>query len=165
MTNAELDARILRLDAAKHGLIQSSADFVAGFVPPDYLLDGIMQRRFFYSLTGRTNGGKTAIALLVAAHVGIGRPIGKCEVAQGRVLYFAGENPDDVRMRWIAMAQNLDFDIDTIPVSFVPGTFKISQIAARITQEVKESGDVALVVIDTSAMRSKVHTHGGFVPW
>jgi hypothetical protein len=151
MTNAELDARILRLDAAKHGLIQSSADFVAGFVPPDYLLDGIMQRRFFYSLTGRTNGGKTAIALLVAAHVGIGRPIGKCEVAQGRVLYFAGENPDDVRMRWIAMAQNLDFDIDTIPVSFVPGTFKISQIAARITQEVKESGDVALVVIDTSA--------------
>jgi AAA domain len=132
-------------------LIQSSADFIKDFVPPDYLIDGIIQRRFLYSLTGRTGSGKTALALFIAAHVGRGKPIGNIEVAQGRVLYFAGENPDDVRMRWIASAQNLDFDADTIPVDFIPGTFKISQLRARIVQEVQERGEVALVVVDTSA--------------
>jgi hypothetical protein len=132
-------------------IIQSSADFIKDFVPPDYLIDGIIQRRFLYSLTGRTGSGKTAIALFIAAHVGMGKPIGRCEVAQGRVLYFAGENPDDVRMRWIASAQNLDFDIDTIPVDFIPGTFKISQLLGHIVQEVQERGEVALVIVDTSA--------------
>ena len=132
-------------------LIQSSADFVKGFVPPDYLIDGILQRRFFYSMTGRTGGGKTAVALLFTAHIALDRMLGKLEVTRGRGLYFAGENADDVRMRWIAMAQHLDFDINTIPVDFIPGVFKISQLAGRIAQEVNERGEVALVVIDTSA--------------
>jgi hypothetical protein len=48
--------------------ILSSAEFVAGFVPPDYVLDGVLQRRFVYSLTGKTGSGKTSILLLVAAH-------------------------------------------------------------------------------------------------
>jgi hypothetical protein len=132
-------------------LIQSSGDFVRGFVPPDYLIDGILQRRFCYSLTARTGAGKTAIALLMAAHTALGRAIGGIEVTKGRVLYLAGENPDDVRMRWIAMAQNYDFDVDTIPVSFVPGAFKLSQVKARIAQEIEAHGDVSFVIVDTSA--------------
>jgi hypothetical protein len=78
-------------------LIQSSAAFIAAYVPPDYLIDGLLQRRYCYSLTGRTGDGKTAIALLVAAHVGIGKPLASREVEKGRVVIFAGENPDDVR--------------------------------------------------------------------
>jgi hypothetical protein len=35
-------------------LIVSSAGFLAGFVPPDYLIDGILQRRFCYSMTAPT---------------------------------------------------------------------------------------------------------------
>ena len=132
-------------------LIQSSGDFVQGFVPPDYLIDGILQRRFCYSLTARTGAGKTALALLMAAHTALGRAIGDIEVTKGRVLYFAGENPDDVRMRWIAMAQNYDFDADTIAVSFVPGAFKLSQVKARIAQEIETHGDVSFVIVDTSA--------------
>jgi hypothetical protein len=131
--------------------IQSSAEFVRGFVPPDYVVDGILQRRFLYSLTGRTGSGKTAIVLLIAAHVALGKSIGTLEVMPGRVLYFAGENPDDVRARWIAMAQHYDFEVDTIAVDFIPGVFKISQLAERIRQQVKERGEVALVIIDTSA--------------
>src|SRR5262249_38350148 len=41
------------------GLMQSSAEFVAGFVPPDYLIDGLLQRRYVYSFTGPTGSGKT----------------------------------------------------------------------------------------------------------
>jgi hypothetical protein len=32
----------------------ASGEFVAGFVPPEYLLEGIVQRRFVYSMTGMT---------------------------------------------------------------------------------------------------------------
>src|SRR5262245_27105822 len=93
-------------------LIQSSPEFVAGFVPPDYLIDGVVQRRFMYSITGRTGEGKTAVLLHVAALVALGRHLGNREIAAGRVLYFAGENPDDVRMRWIAQTQQFGLTPD-----------------------------------------------------
>ena len=34
--------------------IKSSKQFVAGFVPPDYTVDGLLQEGFLYSLTGQT---------------------------------------------------------------------------------------------------------------
>src|SRR5262245_45675118 len=40
-------------------LSQPSSRFVADFVPPDYLIDGLLQRRFCYSLTAPTGAGKT----------------------------------------------------------------------------------------------------------
>jgi hypothetical protein len=132
-------------------LIKSSAEFVAGFVPPDYLLDGILQRRFCYSFTARTNTGKTAIMLLLAAHAALGRPIGDRDVERGKVLFLSGENPDDVRMRWIAMAQQMDFDVGSIDVHFIPGTVKISAMKAIIHAEIEAMGKVAFVIIDTSA--------------
>jgi hypothetical protein len=132
-------------------LILSSADFVAGFVPPDYVLEGVLQRRFLYSLTGKTGAGKTAIMLLLAAHVALGNKISDRDVEPGKVLYFAGENADDVRMRWIAMAQQMDFDIDAIDVNFISGVFKFSEMSERIRAEIKRIGDVALIMIDTSA--------------
>jgi hypothetical protein len=132
-------------------LRQTSEQFVADFVPPDYLIDGILQRRFLYALTGRTGSGKTAVVLLITASVALGRKIGDLEVAQGRVFYLCGENPDDVRMRWIALAQQMDFDLKTVAVDFFPRLFKISEMQARILADAQEVGGVALVIVDTSA--------------
>jgi hypothetical protein len=132
-------------------LIQSSAQFVDGFIPPDYLIDGVLQRRFVYSFTARTGSGKTAILLTMAAHVGLGRAIGNSAVTKGRVLIFAGENPDDVRMRWIALSQNMDFNIGAIDVHFIPGTFKISQLIECVRVEAGAIGGVSFVIVDTSA--------------
>src|SRR6516162_7113707 len=95
-------------------LIQSSAEFTASFVPPDPLIAGILQRRFIYALTGHTGRGKTAIALLLAAHVALGQRLGELEVEKGRVLILAGENPTDAKMRWIAMGQQMQFDRNEI---------------------------------------------------
>ncbi|MGY4283633.1 hypothetical protein ACVWXO_002853 [Bradyrhizobium sp. LM2.7] len=131
--------------------ILSSAEFVAGFVPPDYVVEGLLQRRFLYSLTGKTGAGKTAILLLISAHVGDGGAIGDRTVEKGKVLYLAGENADDVRMRWIAMAQQMGFDIDTIDVHFIPGVFKFSEMLERVRAEIVRIGEVGLIVIDTSA--------------
>jgi hypothetical protein len=132
-------------------LIQSSAEFVKDFVPPDYLIDGVLLCGNIYSVTGKTGSGKTAVVLLKAASVGLGRNLGNRECKQGSVLYFAGENPDDVRMRWIAMSEHCGFDIDTIPVYFIPGRIKISELRQRIINEMQRVGEAVLVVIDTTA--------------
>jgi hypothetical protein len=132
-------------------LIVSSGEFIAGFVPPDYLLDGMLQRRFCYSLTAPTGSGKTAILLLFSICVADARAIGEYGVEQGRVLYLAGENPDDIRMRWIAMADGMNFDPAKVDVHFLPGVYKLSEIGPRIRAEVEQIGPVSLVVVDTSA--------------
>src|SRR5262245_39855656 len=61
-------------------LIQSSGEFVAGFVPPDYLVDGLIQRRFIYSMTAPSSNGKTCIALRLAVHTALGLILGNREV-------------------------------------------------------------------------------------
>lgn len=53
-------------------------------------------------------------------------------------------------MRWIALAQQMDFDHDTIEVFFIEGVFKISQMADALQQEAaKLGGEFGLVVVDT----------------
>ena len=152
---AELEAGIAELRSGfgtdRKRLLQSSAEFVRDFVPPDYLVNGIIQRRYIYSVTGRTGSGKTAIALLIAASVAPGNAIGNKPVHKGRVIYLAGENPDDVRARWIAMAQQMDFDIHAIDVHFIPGIFSISEMKHRIAEEVERLGGASLIIIDTTA--------------
>ena len=54
-------------------------------------------------------------------------------------------------MRWIAMAEHIGFDATTIEVHFLPGTFKLSEIAERIADEIVKKGPVVLVIVDTSA--------------
>jgi hypothetical protein len=131
-------------------IIKSSREFVAGFVPPEYVLVGILQRRFFYSLTGQTGAGKTALCLLLAACAALGRDFAGRETKCSRVLYLAAENADDVRMRWIALAQNMDFDIDTIEVFFVEGRFSLSQSLQALRAEAKRhGGEFGLVIVDT----------------
>ena len=133
-------------------LIISSKEFSEKFTPPDYLIDGLAQRRFLYSLTGNTGAGKTAIALRLAAHVALGKPLGDYEVEKGRVLYFAGENPDDLRMRWIALSEHLGFDRNSIDVHFIVGADKeISKIKDQMEREVSALDGVSLIIVDTSA--------------
>jgi hypothetical protein len=84
-------------------LIISTEEFATQFAPPDYLIEGLMQKRFLYSLTAPTGAGKTAIALRICAHVDRGLRLAGREVDPAKVLFFAGENPDDVRMRYITV--------------------------------------------------------------
>lgn len=134
-------------------LLYTSAEFVAGFVPPDYLIDGLLQRRFLYSFTSPTGGGKTTIVLLIALHVAFGLPLAGREVERGRVLFFAGENPDDVRMRWILLCTKMGYDPDSVDVVFMPFTLDLSeqQIRDQINAEAAKHGPFSLLIVDTSA--------------
>ncbi len=138
------------LPPAKPELV-ASGDFVRGFVPPDYLVDGIMQSGFLYSLTGQTGSGKTAVALLLAACTALGVDFAGREVKRGRVFYFAGENPDDVAMRWIGLCHSLDLDANDLDVHFVRGVFSVPDFLSHIESEAERLGGVGLIIVDTTA--------------
>ena len=122
-------------------------------MPPDYLIDGLMLRKNVYSMTGRTGDGKTAVALRFAAHVSAGLSIGGMNVEKGRVVFFAGENPDDVRTRWVKLCEEMKLDPDAMNVFFLVGTPPISKDEIRylIEADVAVCGPVTLVIVDTSA--------------
>jgi hypothetical protein len=134
-------------------LLFSSGEFVAGFVPPDYLIDGLLLRKNVYAMTGRTGDGKTAVVLRLAAHVACGLAIGGLSVEKGRVVYFAGENPDDVRARWIKQCEEMHLNPEELEVFFMSGAHPIStdQVRGLIEADVAAIGPISLLIVDTSA--------------
>ena len=103
--------------------VQSTATFIAGFVPPEYIVDGVIQRGRLYTLTAPTGSGKTAVMILVALMIATGRLFGDRRVEEGDVLFLVGENPDDVRARVIAMLEVHGIDAAGCRAHFIPGTF------------------------------------------
>jgi AAA domain len=123
--------------------MQSSAEFVTNFVPPDYLIDGLIQRRFIYSMTGPTGEGKTSVALLLALFVDRGWSLDNRQIDKGKVLFLAGENPDDVRMRWIKLLDDMKVPADEVNVFFVPGSLALSNKghARSITEKERDAAE------------------------
>jgi len=135
-------------------LLTPQTRFLDGFVPPEYIVDGVLQRRFLYSLTGVTGGGKTAIALALARAIGCADPkttFGRHAVEKGTAVYFVGENPDDVRARLIGTNALRGDDPSTDQIHYIVGVFDIEKIRARLIAEIKQIGGIDLVIIDTSA--------------
>jgi hypothetical protein len=133
--------------------MQSSAEFVTHFTPPDYLIDGLIQRRFIYSMTGPTGEGKTSVALLLALFVDRGWKLDNREIDKGKVLFLAGENPDDVRMRWIKLLDDMKVDPAEVGVFFVPGSLALSNkgLRGQIMKASEANGPFSLIIVDTSA--------------
>ena len=133
--------------------IQSTAEFISNFVPPEYLVYGLIQRRFIYSMTGPTGEGKTSVVLLIALLVDRGISLNGREIDRGKVLFLAGENPDDVRMRWIKFLDFWKLDENDVNVWFIPGSFAISdkEMRGRIVEANKKHGPFDLIIVDTSA--------------
>lgn len=135
--------------------IMSKAAFLARYgKPPDYLVDDVLQKGFIYALTGQTGHAKTAVALLLARLVASPDPnaiFGTRKIAKGRVVYFVGENPDDVSIR-IKGSDAVRADLaDDDDISFVPGIFDIERMMAALEIDAKKNGGISLIIVDTSA--------------
>jgi hypothetical protein len=134
--------------------VLSQATFLKGFIPPSYLVDGVLQRAFIYALTGRTGHAKTAIALVLARAVGCEDPDAKFaghSVEKGRVLYLVGENADDIRARVFATNAFRTDDPSRDQIYFIPGVFRIPELRARVELEADKLGGFDLILVDTSA--------------
>jgi hypothetical protein len=135
-------------------LLFSSGAFVKGFVPPDYIIEGILLRGYTYACTAPLASGKTAVALRLAFHVARGLALNDREVEKGCVLYFAGENYVDVTMRWIKLCEEMDVNPDDVDVYFMRGASDLSDndIQQQINIEVAQiSRPILLLIVDTSA--------------
>jgi hypothetical protein len=132
----------------------TQAEFLADFIPPDYLVDGILQRHFAYSLTAITGHGKTALALLLARTVGCADPaacFGSHAAEKGVIVYFVGENPDDVRCRIIGTSSTRNDDPSRDRIHYIPGVFNIEDMRAQLVAMIEKIGGVDLIFVDTSA--------------
>ena len=143
-------------DTANKQKILSKRLMIESYEPPDWTIEGVLQRRFIYSLTGQTGHAKTAIALLIAelvSSVGIDNPtLGPHRVEKGNVLYLVGENPDDVTMRLIG-ADSLRSDPEPLDdrIWFLPGVVNLPASVPALEAVGYELRGLDLVIIDTSA--------------
>jgi hypothetical protein len=132
-------------------LLLSAEQFVAGFTPPAYLVDGVLQRGYLYSLTARTGHGKTAVAMYIAQAVGRGLAMHGREVKAGTVLLLAGENPDDIRARFLVLADAFGFKAEDLKMRFVAGVIDVAAKMPEIKAEAEKIADLVLVIVDTAA--------------
>jgi len=129
-------------------IAETGEAFVAGFKPPEYTIEGVLLRGYLYGITGKSNSGKTAIAVSLAACVGAGRPFGRHQSVVGRVLYLAGENPEDIRLRIKAYCVSMFLPEAFNNVTFVSRSFSISQHFAELMELSESVGGFDLVLVD-----------------
>jgi RecA-family ATPase len=134
--------------------LMSYGEFLAGFTPPDYLVDGMLQRRFLYALTAPPGGGKTAAALLlstIAGSVAGGATFAGRQVERGNALYLCAENADDVRMRLIGLRAKDPSRSPLVPpfIWFEPVRRPLADMLEPLAAQAPPKG-FQLVVVDTS---------------
>jgi len=131
--------------------IKSGASFISGHKPPDWLIQGIVQKGRLYACTSPTNHGKTAVWLFNACMVHAGRDIQALRVERANVLYLAGENPTDVEARLLAMQR--DYNLAPHHLPYVLGSaFPLDDDEAdALMQDIKVLGQpIGLIVGDTA---------------
>jgi hypothetical protein len=144
--NEAVEAGIIEQHKAQ--LFQRAKLFAANWKPAEYLVDGVIQRGYCYSLTAPTGGGKTAVILNLAACIGSGRNFAGAETLPGRVGYFAAENPNDIQARWKGLEEVMA--LDDPDVYFCPFTINLETSYEQIKAEAEAAGGFDLIVVDTS---------------
>ena len=87
------------------------------------------------------------VSMSLTRSVANGKPFAGMETSGGRVLFLAGENPDDFRLRLIAAAQH--FNLSLANVDVLPCSLPLATHLDRIQTECKAG--YALVVVDSAA--------------
>ena len=129
-------------------MFQRASAFIGGWRPAEYLVDGVIQRGYCYSLTSPTGHGKTSVILNLAACIGSKRNFAGADTMAGRVGYFAAENPNDIQARWIGMSEAMGFDDPD--VWFCPFTIDLTTSFDALKAEAEAAGGFDLIVVDTS---------------
>jgi hypothetical protein len=134
------------------GRILIGDDFVTDFTPPDWLIDGIVQRGRLYACTSLTGHGKTAVWLYIACMVHASRMVGNLDAVGGHVLYIAGENPEDLKARMHGMVGFFGLKSKQLPF-VLPAAFPMTDKEANaLIKDITALGvPLALIVGDTAS--------------
>lgn len=138
--------------------IVTGAEFIKNHAPPDWLIDGVIQKGRLYACTSPTSHGKTAVWSYNATMVQCGRKVAGLEVSRGNSLILAGENSDDVCARLWGMKRELklgDHELPyVLPAGFMLDDDGMRRLEASIAGLVAVT--LALIVVDTAAVYSPV---------
>jgi hypothetical protein len=127
----------------------SLTDFLAKMEPPDYVTDGLLLKGSTYTLTGNTGHGKTMITILLALKVALGEWFCGRKCKRGTVVFFAGENPDNVRVQFYAMCMEMGIDHRKVPMVVHEGIFDLKRMRAKVRSAVAKYPDLMLVIVDS----------------
>ena len=134
---------------------QSYDEFIADYVPEDFHIAGVLPKLTLSCTTGLTGRGKTGIAAYQAWAIATGQSFCGHKADMAKVVFFAGENPNLVRARAIAM---LDLTVDPEArealrenLKWVPGAFDWRCEYERVAEEIDKIGDVEVAFVDTYA--------------
>lgn len=148
------NVRPIRADLLERPAVRcvSSDAFLAAVEAPCWVVSGIVQRGYLYSLTAPTNHGKTAVSLVMAMCIAAGRPFAGCDVEQGNVLILCGENQDGFRLRMMATMQSLGIAPQDIAGRcwVYPQSGSLLEILPSIKEDSAAMGELAFVLVDTS---------------
>ena len=89
--------------------------------------------------------------MYVAQSIARGMPMHGREVKAGTVLLLAGENPDDIRARFLVLADAYGFKAEDLKMRFVAGVIDIAAKMPEIRAEAEKINDLVLVIVDTGA--------------
>ena len=128
---------------------------VEALPPPVWIVDGLVSERSLAIPFGPPKVGKTFIVLSMALHIAAGMDWAGLKVAQGGVVFIAGEGVGGLSIRLKAMRQRYGMP-SNIPFWVIPRAVNFRELgtAEMLVKLVRETvGDepIALVVVDTLA--------------
>jgi hypothetical protein len=129
------------------------ASFISAAAAPRFVVRPAIQGGYLHAMTALTNHGKTALAQAMAIAVGAEKPFAGLPVSGGRVLYLCGENPEDQRIRFLALCEQRGIapaDLEN-RLYVRDGADRLGGIVDEIIAQANAVGEFALVVVDTSA--------------
>ena len=131
------------------GKLLTSTEFMATMHPPEFVVDDLLMAGSTYTMTGRTGSGKTIAALLIGKGVATGGGFCGRMCQQGSVAFFAGENPDNVKMQWFSLCRDLGIDPASLPIHWYAGIFDVNRAIAKVREVLRDIPDLKLVIIDS----------------
>jgi hypothetical protein len=124
------------------------ADFLRAVPPQEFVADDLLRRGWLYTLSGPTGHGKTGVAAVLALCVGTGKKFAGHETTRGRVVYVAGENPDDVRLRFLITADAMGIDAAAADVQVLDRSLILADRMPEMLALLNEA-QPSLLIVDT----------------
>lgn len=122
---------------------------------PEFLIDGLLETKSLGMIFGPSGSGKSFLGISVAGAIATGSPWYGRAVAEGGVIYVAGEGLSGIsrRLRAWEIARGVDLAKAPLFVSSCAAQLNDKDGAAALMAQVKAvaqaEGDPALVIIDT----------------
>ena len=126
--------------------------FLADTEAPVWVVGGIIQSNYVYSVTAPTNHGKTAVTLVMALCVAAGIAFAGLPVTRGKVLILCGENQAGFRLRMLATMNSLGITMDDVRgrVWVLAQSTGLCYLLEQIKKDAEAMGELTMVLVDTS---------------